>query len=258
MSTSRCRSSCANALEAAYRTGHADTGVLFEAERVRAEAKTELAILGVETGATVVGVGAIAKGLRAAKIADKLDDATPLAAAMAASRRTRDATDASDELIADPARTRQISNGDIQDRVDTKVARRTPGTATGQGQPVDNDWIRSGIHNSSGSPIPDTVAKSLNGREFRSFDQLREVVWKEVSQDPDLASQFSTVNQARAATGKAPFAPMSQQVGGRRNFELDHITEIVDGGKVYDFDNLQIMTPRNHIEKTIGAAAARR
>jgi hypothetical protein len=51
---------------------------------------------------------------------------------------------------------------------------------------------------------------------------------------------------------------MSQQVGGRRNFELDHITEIVDGGKVYDFDNLQIMTPRNHIEKTIGAAAARR
>lgn len=84
------RFEAADALEAAYRSGRADLSVLTEAASMRAEARTELGILGVETAATAVaGVGALAKGLRAAHIADHLTDAAPLAMAMAGTERAR-------------------------------------------------------------------------------------------------------------------------------------------------------------------------
>lgn len=50
--------------------------------------------------------------------------------------------------------------------------------------------------------------------------------------------------------GNAPFAPKDQQVGGRKSFELDHNTEIQDNGLVYDFGNIVIRDPKNHISKT--------
>ncbi|WP_231508925.1 HNH endonuclease signature motif containing protein, partial [Pseudomonas viridiflava] len=36
-------------------------------------------------------------------------------------------------------------------------------------------------------------------------------------------------------------------VGGRTKFEIHHKNLIADGGAVYDFDNLVIMTPKQHI-----------
>lgn len=48
----------------------------------------------------------------------------------------------------------------------------------------------------------------------------------------------------------APRAPVSEHVGERASFELDHIEALFKGGDVYDTGNLQIMTPAAHIEKT--------
>ncbi|WP_366521840.1 hypothetical protein [uncultured Psychrobacter sp.] len=50
--------------------------------------------------------------------------------------------------------------------------------------------------------------------------------------------------------GNAPFAPKDQQVGGRKSFELDYNTEIQDNSLVYDFGNIVIRDPKNHISKT--------
>lgn len=50
--------------------------------------------------------------------------------------------------------------------------------------------------------------------------------------------------------GNAPYAIGSQQRGGRQVYELDHHTEIRDGGSVYRLDNIVIRTPVNHINKT--------
>ena len=50
--------------------------------------------------------------------------------------------------------------------------------------------------------------------------------------------------------GLAPFSPPAEQVGGRKRFELDHIDPLFRGGAVYDSENLQVMTPSAHIEKS--------
>lgn len=46
--------------------------------------------------------------------------------------------------------------------------------------------------------------------------------------------------------GFAPFAASNQRVGGRVKFELDHNQPIVDGGNVYDLNNIIIRSPLNH------------
>lgn len=49
--------------------------------------------------------------------------------------------------------------------------------------------------------------------------------------------------------GDAPYAPLSEQVGGRQKYELDHVEEIQHGGSVYDICNILINTPKHHILK---------
>ena len=102
----------------------------------------------------------------------------------------------------------------------------------------------------SGAPIPSQIAEKLGGREFATFDKFREAFWQEVAADPDLAGQFNRSNQTRMQSGLAPRAPVAETVGGRRSFEMDHRNPLSQGGSVYDSDNLQVMTPRAHIEKT--------
>ena len=240
----------ADALEAAYRSGHADLSAFREAERIRAEAGAELAILGVETAAVAAaGAGAIMKGLRAARLADRLDGPTPLAMAMATAERARIGTEVVEELIAQPGRREPFGAPEVEARISTEVMRRTPGTATGAGQPVGADWIRAAIAEGRGAPIPDRIAEGLEGGEFADFRGFREAFWREVAADPELAGQFNTSNQARMRNGRAPRAPIQEQVGARMGFELDHIQRLRDGGAVYDMDNLRVMTPRAHIER---------
>ncbi|MCB5200598.1 HNH endonuclease [Loktanella sp. TSTF-M6] len=114
----------ADALEAAYRAGEGDISLYQEAERIRARTTTELGIMGVETAATVVGVGAIAKGLRTARIADKLDGATPLAIALNGVRQTRLATEAVGDLSRQPGRTTPFDMDDVRTRTDELVEAR--------------------------------------------------------------------------------------------------------------------------------------
>lgn len=65
---------------------------------------------------------------------------------------------------------------------------------------------------------------------------------------PELADQFAHDSFIKAQKGNAPSVKFSQYAGKRSRFELHHITRIVDGGAVYDVDNLRVNTPKNHIE----------
>jgi hypothetical protein len=88
----------------------------------------------------------------------------------------------------------------------------------------------------------------MRGREFSSFEAFRQSFWKEVANDPVLSRGFD-VDQLKAMnTGKAPRAPLEQQLGGQRGYQLHHMKPIQHGGTVYDLDNIAIVTPRYHKE----------
>lgn len=124
--------------------------------------------------------------------------------------------------------------------------RNEPGVATGQGQDVTGIWL-AGAGKELGAPVPTQIADRLRGREFSRFDDFRETFWTEVAADPELSSQFSAANRRVMRGGSSPFVQETEAVGGRKVHELHHIDRIVDGGAVYDMDNLGITTPKNHI-----------
>ncbi|WP_341352873.1 hypothetical protein [Marinobacter halodurans] len=37
-------------------------------------------------------------------------------------------------------------------------------------------------------------------------------------------------------------------MGKRNSYEIHHLDEVRNGGKVYDIDNLRVNTPKNHLE----------
>ena len=242
----------ADALEAAYRSGRADLSVLAEAASVRAEARAELTILGVETAATAAaGVGVLAKGLRAARIADRLTGSSmPLAIAMAGTERAHVAADVARGLPDPVPGAAPASASEVAAKVSTEMLRRTPSVATGRGAKVGADWLGESARAGKGAPIPDRIAAKLAGRQFSSFRALREAFWKEVAADPELAKQFKAADLDLMKRGRAPTAPRPDRVGGMITYQLDHIKPLFKGGRVYDMDNLQIMTPRAHVEKT--------
>ncbi|PWB36148.1 pyocin [Pseudomonas sp. SDI] len=124
--------------------------------------------------------------------------------------------------------------------------RNEPGVVTGIGQDVIGIWL-AGASAGLGAPIPTRIADRLRGREFSNFDALRKAFWVEVGNDPELLSQFVQRNVKRMQNGYAPNARDKDTVGKRNTFELHHIERIVDGGAVYDVDNLRVNTPKNHI-----------
>lgn len=138
---------------------------------------------------------------------------------------------------------------DMEQAIILENRRNEPGIVTGQGQPVGADWMRQGVIQ-GGAPIPEQIADRLRDREFATFDDFREAFWEEVAADPALAAQFNSQNRSRMASGLAPRAPVSDHVGERASFELDHIQALFRGGDVYNVENLQVMTPSAHIEKT--------
>ena len=100
------------------------------------------------------------------------------------------------------------------------------------------------------APFPKQIAEKMYGRHYNNFNQFKADFWKEVAKDPVLSKQFSISNIKAMEKGNAPFAPVSEHAGNRKVFELDHNHEIQDNGLVYDFNNIIIRTPRNHIQKT--------
>ncbi|WP_370445026.1 HNH endonuclease signature motif containing protein [Photobacterium sp. GB-56] len=96
--------------------------------------------------------------------------------------------------------------------------------------------------------MPSQIADKLRGREFSSFDTFRKAFWLAVSEDMELLKGFSRSNQRLIKRGNAPFCVEDDTAGGRERFEIHHIKEIQYGGKVYDVDNLSVVTPKRHID----------
>lgn len=128
-----------------------------------------------------------------------------------------------------------------------KDPRSVPGIASGYGAPVSGTWLGAKTQ-AEGAPIPSHIADALRGERFASFSRLREAIWKAVASDTELSNQFTQRNLDAMQNASAPFSGLIDQVGNRKKFEIHHKHEVAQGGAVYDFDNLVIMTPRQHIE----------
>nr|WP_268078268.1 S-type pyocin domain-containing protein [Citrobacter sp. R5] len=129
-----------------------------------------------------------------------------------------------------------------------KTARDKPGVATGKGEELSDSekWLEA-ASSGLGAPVPSQIADKLRGQKFSNFDAFRSAFWKAVAEDSALLSQFTRGNQALIKKGYAPFTIPEEQVGGRKTFEIHHNERIIDGGKVFDMDNLSVATPRRHI-----------
>ncbi|EEF7981835.1 type VI secretion system tip protein VgrG [Salmonella enterica subsp. arizonae serovar 40:z4,z32:-] len=134
-------------------------------------------------------------------------------------------------------------------------SRNQPGTAIGNGVKLSGDkpWLDLSVTNKgNGAPIPSHIADKLRGRSYGSFDDLREDLWEEISNDPKLMAQFGEDNQERISNGLAPWVPSDGYYHGPnevvKKFQIHHDQAIEDGGGVYDLDNLRIVTPRLHDE----------
>ncbi|CAI8866654.1 S-type pyocin domain-containing protein [Pseudomonas sp. IT-P218] len=123
--------------------------------------------------------------------------------------------------------------------------REDAGVATGTGQNVSGVWLETSSQG-EGVPIPTHIADQLRGREFRNFRSFREQLWKTVANDPELTKQFRSNNIFEMKSGRAPFVKKGDRVGGQVKFELHHVTYLSKEGKVFDVDNIRIVTPKLH------------
>ena len=49
-----------------------------------------------------------------------------------------------------------------------------------------------------------------------------------------------------AKKGYAPYTIPSEQLGGKVKFELHHVVFLRNNGELYNVDNLQVVTPKEH------------
>ncbi|WP_415186355.1 S-type pyocin domain-containing protein [Serratia rubidaea] len=125
--------------------------------------------------------------------------------------------------------------------------RNNPGQVTGKGQKVSGIWL-SDANTGNGSPVPSQIADKLRGQTFGNFDQFRKAFWLEVSNDPELSSQFRGSNKIHIRNGNSPFTREQDRAGGRERYEIHHIIPISKGGEVYNVDNMGIISPKRHID----------
>nr|WP_275374423.1 colicin-like bacteriocin tRNase domain-containing protein [Xenorhabdus bovienii] len=136
---------------------------------------------------------------------------------------------------------------EAEEKVAKESKRDKPGTVTGDGQEVGDNWL-TGVGEGDGDPIPKSVADELKGKEFSSFDKLRKAIWTSIGKKQKLTQNIkSKSNKKQVSKGKSPFAFKKDRVGGRKRLEMHHVEEIQHGGPVYNLDNLRIVTPKNHI-----------
>jgi len=117
----------------------------------------------------------------------------------------------------------------------------------GVGQPVSGVWLGAASQG-EGAPIPSQIADQLRGKEFKNFRAFREAFWKAVANDSNLAQQFIVLNRDRVITGKSAKSRKVDSVGKRSSFEIHHIDEVAKGGDVYNVDNMQVFTPKRHMD----------
>ncbi|MPQ86267.1 S-type Pyocin [Pseudomonas sp. MAFF 730085] len=125
--------------------------------------------------------------------------------------------------------------------------REDPGVATGDGQLVTGIWLGTAPGN-EGASIPMQVADQLRGRTFKNWREFREALWKTVSADLLLMSDFLPHNKYIASQGLSPYAPLEEHLGENKKFEIHHVIPLEYGGELYNIDNLIIVTPRRHAE----------
>ncbi|MGW8464812.1 S-type pyocin domain-containing protein [Pseudomonas sp. CLCA07] len=125
--------------------------------------------------------------------------------------------------------------------------RDEPGVASGYGDPVSGIWLEP-ASKGIGAVIPNQIAGKLREQNFSNFRSFRETFWRSIVEDPTLAKQFTTQNIQQMKKGRAPFSHKKDWVGGKIKFELHHLHSVSDGGDVYDFDNIRVVTPKLHTE----------
>lgn len=126
-----------------------------------------------------------------------------------------------------------------------KSPRYLPGTVTGKGSVIEGSYLGEG--QGQGSAIPVQIADQLRGQHFSSFKGFRNAFWRLIAKDPVLSRQFERFDLTFMERGLSPLAPKSEAVGSRRKYEIHHKQRIVDGGAVYDVDNLVVLSPAKHI-----------
>lgn len=125
--------------------------------------------------------------------------------------------------------------------------RNDPGVASGHGAPVAGVWLGAAAQG-DGAPIPSHIADQLRGRQFNSFRAFRETFWKAVFNGEKLADLFNETSLNEMKKGKAPIVRMNDSAGARVKYELHHKVGLAEGGDLYNADNINIVTPKAHVE----------
>ena len=125
--------------------------------------------------------------------------------------------------------------------------RNDPGVASGYGEPVPSRWLEAAAQG-EGAAIPSQIADKLRGKEFKSFRVFRETFWKTVFNDGKLADLFNATSLNEMKKGKAPIIRFSDTAGARVKYELHHKVGLAEGGDLYNADNINIVTPKAHVE----------
>ncbi|MED7670745.1 HNH nuclease [Pseudomonas moraviensis subsp. stanleyae] len=125
--------------------------------------------------------------------------------------------------------------------------RNDPGVVSGYGAPVAGGWLGAASQG-DGAPIPSQIADQLRGRQFNSFRAFRETFWKAVFNDEKLADLFNATSLNEMKKGKAPIVRVSDSAGARVKYELHHKVGLAEGGDLYNADNINIVTPKAHVE----------
>ena len=125
--------------------------------------------------------------------------------------------------------------------------RNDPGVASGYGEPVPSRWLEAAAQG-EGAAIPSQIADKLRGKEFKSFRVFRETFWKTVFNDGKLADLFNATSLNEMKKGKAPIIRFSDTAGARVKYELHHKVGLAEGGDLYNSDNINIVTPKAHVE----------
>ena len=127
-----------------------------------------------------------------------------------------------------------------------KQLRATPGLGEGGANltKAGYPWLQEG----KVGLFPKQIADKMRGQHFRNFDEFREVFWQLVANDSELSRGWTPQNLARMRKGYAPFVKGAEATGGGSNavWQLDHKLALANQGEVYNFDNLQIVTPKFH------------
>lgn len=118
-----------------------------------------------------------------------------------------------------------------------KGNREYPGVATGNGQRVNDGWLRNGAE-VDGAAIPSQIADQLRGRVFKRFSLFREAFWLAVANTPELAKGFSASELDGMRQGRGPGTTQNSQWG---RMYIHSVVPPERAAGVYDMDTMLIM-----------------